>query len=129
MAFLECARISSPFFPESILRLSIYPARFLTPLSAGGDTGNIGDLLVCSLEQLLWRLGCSNMKMPSKYENPEMWINPKSNMGRDAHSSSYGEGQNTHNSRFLELADVVLSLNKPANKKANPAAASHHSQK
>jgi hypothetical protein len=57
-----------------------------------------------------------------------MWINPKSNMNGGSHSSSYGEGQNTHNSRYLELADVVLSLYKPANKKANAATTSQDSK-
>ncbi|HEY5030064.1 MAG TPA: hypothetical protein VIK39_16780 [Candidatus Angelobacter sp.] len=61
--------------------------------------------------------------MSTKSENPAMWINPKSNLNGGNHSSSYGEGQNTHNSRYLELADVVLSLYKPANKRANAAAA------
>lgn len=51
-----------------------------------------------------------------------MWINPKSNLTGGEHSSEYGEGHSTHNSRFLELADVVLSKDKPDNKKANPAA-------
>jgi len=66
--------------------------------------------------------------MALKPENPGMWINPKSNLSGGAHSSRYGEGQNTHNSRFLELADVVLSLNKPSDKKAN-AAAGQNSEK
>jgi hypothetical protein len=67
--------------------------------------------------------------MAPKPEKPGMWINPKSNLNVGAHSSRYGEGQNTHNSRFLELADVVLSPNKPANKKADPDATNHHFQK
>ena len=58
-----------------------------------------------------------------------MWINPKSNLSGGAHSSRYGEGQNTHNSRYLELADVVLSLNKPPDKKATAAAAGQNSEK
>jgi hypothetical protein len=66
--------------------------------------------------------------MPPKSENPGMWINPKSNLNGGNHSSSYGEGQNTHNSRFLELADVVLSLNKPPDKKARAVAAGHNSK-
>lgn len=55
-----------------------------------------------------------------------MWINPKSNMNSGRHSSWYGEGQSTHNSRFLELADVLLSLNDP--KKAKAATADHSSE-
>jgi hypothetical protein len=60
--------------------------------------------------------------MAPKTENPGMWINPKSNLNGATHSSRYGEGQNTHNSRFLELADVVLSLNKPSDKRAMASA-------
>jgi hypothetical protein len=56
--------------------------------------------------------------MAAKSENPGMWINPKSNMHGGNHRTAYGEGQSTHNSRFLELADVVLSLNQPATKGA-----------
>ena len=61
---------------------------------------------------------CSNQVMATKPENPGMWINPKSNLTGGGHSSDYGEGYSTHNSRFLELADVVLSKDKPANTKA-----------
>jgi len=61
--------------------------------------------------------------MDTKPENPGMWINPKSNLNGGGHSSEYGEGQSTHNSRFLELADVVLSKDKPAIGKAKAAAA------
>jgi len=70
---------------------------------------------------------CSNQTMDTKPENPGMWINPKSNFTGGGHSSEYGEGQNTHNSRFLELADVVLSKDKPA--KAKAAAAGQDSKK
>jgi len=59
--------------------------------------------------------------MSPKSENYPMWINPKSNL--KGGNRSYGEGQSTHNSRFLELADVVLSLDKSAPKKAKAAAA------
>lgn len=52
-----------------------------------------------------------------------MWINPKSNMHNSSHRASYGEGQNSHNSRFLELADVALSPKYPKQKKAIAAAA------
>jgi len=58
-------------------------------------------------------LACSNQVMDTKPENPGMWINPKSNLTGGGHSSDYGEGHSTHNSRFLELADVVLSKDKP----------------
>jgi len=61
--------------------------------------------------------------MEDKPENPEMWINPKSNFTGGDHSSEYGEGQSTHNSRFLELADVVLSKDKPVKAKAKTNAA------
>ena len=61
--------------------------------------------------------------MESKRENPGMWINPKSNFTGGDHSSEYGEGQSTHNSRFLELADVVLSKDKPARAKTKAKAA------
>jgi len=61
--------------------------------------------------------------MESKRENPGMWINPKSNFTGGDHSSEYGEGQSTHNSRFLELADVVLSKDKQAKAKTKAKAA------
>ncbi len=77
---------------------------------------------VCSFIQLLSMLACSNQVMDTKPENPGMWINPKSNLTGGGHSSEYGEGQSTHNSRFLELADVVLSKDKPG-KKAKAAVA------
>ncbi|MGZ7082916.1 MAG: hypothetical protein ACXVIO_06950 [Candidatus Angelobacter sp.] len=86
-------------------------------------------LLVCCLEHLLWIMGVLIGKMPIKSENPGMWINPKSNLNGGRHSSTYGEGQNTHNSRFLELADVVLSLNEPAKRKVKAAAAGRNSEK
>jgi hypothetical protein len=73
-------------------------------------------------------LVCSNQAMATKPENPGMWINPKSNLTGGGHSSEYGEGQNTHNTRFLELADVVLSKDKPA-QKAKAAATDQGSQK
>jgi hypothetical protein len=60
--------------------------------------------------------------MDTKRESPGMWINPKSNLTGGGHSSEYGEGQSTHNSRFLELADIVLSKDKP-DKKAKAAVA------
>ena len=47
-----------------------------------------------------------------------MWINPKSNLGGGTYSNAFGEGQNSHNSRFLELADVAMAVKKPAKKKA-----------
>jgi hypothetical protein len=52
-----------------------------------------------------------------------MWINPKSNFSCGDHLSEYGEGQSTHNSRFLELADVVLSKDQPAKVKPKSKAA------
>lgn len=67
--------------------------------------------------------------MALKPENSGMWINPKSNLTGGGHSSDYGEGQNTHNSRFLELADVVLSKDKSVNKQAKAAAAGQDSKK
>jgi hypothetical protein len=68
-------------------------------------------------------------EMDSKRENPGMWINPKSNFTGGDHSSEYGEGQSTHNSRFLELADVVLSKDKPAKPKAKAVAAGQDPQR
>jgi hypothetical protein len=58
-----------------------------------------------------------------------MWINPKSNFTGEAHSFEYGEGQSTHNSRFLELADVVLSKDKSAKPKAKAAVAGYDLKK
>jgi hypothetical protein len=52
-----------------------------------------------------------------------MWINPKSNFTGRNHSAEYGEGQSTHNSHVLELADVVLSKDKPAKARAKAKAA------
>ena len=76
---------------------------------------------------------CSNQAMAPKSENPGMWINPKSNLTGGGHSSEYGEGKNTHNTRFLELADVVLSKDKSAQdkstQKAKAAVAGQNSQK
>ncbi|HEY3770273.1 MAG TPA: hypothetical protein VGN44_16495 [Candidatus Angelobacter sp.] len=54
----------------------------------------------------------------AKTEDPGMWINPKSNMHNSSHRAAYGEGQNSHNSRYLELADVALSPKNPEQKKA-----------
>jgi hypothetical protein len=54
--------------------------------------------------------------MAPKSEDSGMWINPKFSLHGGKHRTSYGEGQNTHNTRFLELAEVVLSLN-PSTKK------------
>jgi hypothetical protein len=84
--------------------------------------------VMCRFEQLLSMLACSNQAMAIKRENPGMWINPKSNLSGGEHSLEYGEGQSTHNSRFLELADVVLSKDKPANK-AKAAIAGQGSKK
>ena len=61
--------------------------------------------------------------MAPKAENPDMWINPKSNLGGGTYSNAFGEGQSTHNSRFLELADVAMAVKKPAKKEALVAAA------
>ena len=83
---------------------------------------------MCLFEQLLSMLACSNQAMAIKPKNPGMWINPKSNLTGGGHASEYGEGQSSHNSRFLELADVVLSKDKPANK-AKAAATGQGSKK
>jgi hypothetical protein len=56
--------------------------------------------------------------MAVKPEDPGMWINPKSNMRGTSHRARYGEGQNSHNSRFLELADVALAPKKLMPQKA-----------
>jgi hypothetical protein len=53
-----------------------------------------------------------------KSENPGMWINPKSNLLGGNRRASYGEGQNSHNSRFLELADIALSPDNAEQQKA-----------
>ena len=50
--------------------------------------------------------------MAVKPEDPGMWINPKSNLRGSSQRAAYGEGQNSHNSRFLELADVALAPKK-----------------
>lgn len=84
---------------------------------------------VCSFIQLLSMAACSNHAVDTKPENPGMWINPKSNLNGGKHPSDYGEGQSTHNSRFLELADVVLSKDMPSNKQARAAAAGQDSKK
>ena len=54
-------------------------------------------------------------------ENPGMWINPISNLGGSHYRAPYGEGQNSHNSRFLELADIALSPKNPEQQKAMAA--------
>jgi hypothetical protein len=56
-------------------------------------------------------------------ENPDMWINPKYNLGGGTYSNAFGEGQSTHNSRFLELADVAMAVKKPVKKEVMMAAA------
>jgi hypothetical protein len=56
--------------------------------------------------------------MAVKPEDPGMWINPKSNLRGSSHRARYGEGQNSHNSRFLELADVALAPHKIIRQKA-----------
>jgi hypothetical protein len=56
-----------------------------------------------------------------KSENPGMWINPKSNLLGSNRRASYGEGQNSHNSRFLELADIALSPDNAEQRKATAA--------
>jgi hypothetical protein len=53
-----------------------------------------------------------------KSENPGMWINRKSNLLGGNRRASYGEGQNSHNSRFLELADIALTPKNPEKQKA-----------
>jgi len=53
-------------------------------------------------------------------EIPGMWINPKSNFKGKSHPSSYGEGQNSHNSRFLELADVLFRPQKAVSTNGAP---------
>jgi hypothetical protein len=61
--------------------------------------------------------------MAVKPEDPGMWINPKSNMHGNSHRARYGEGQNSHNSRYLELADVALAPKKLTPQKAIAKAA------
>jgi hypothetical protein len=62
--------------------------------------------------------------MASKPDIYSMWINPRSNLhGGSGHPASYGEGQSTHNSRFLKLAEILMSLNAPERMKARAAAA------
>jgi hypothetical protein len=85
---------------------------------------------LCALLYSYSGCGCVLIReMDSKRESPGMWINPKSNLAGGAHSSKYGEGKSTHNSRFLELADVVLSKDKPAKPKAKAAAAGQTPQR
>jgi len=54
-------------------------------------------------------------------ENRGVWINPKSNMHGGNRRTAYGEGQNSHNSRFLELADIALSSKNPEQQEATEA--------
>ncbi|HEY2390883.1 MAG TPA: hypothetical protein VGK22_06890 [Candidatus Angelobacter sp.] len=61
--------------------------------------------------------------MAVKPEDPGMWINPKSNMHGASRQARYGEGQNSHNSRYLELADVALAPKKLKQPKAAAKAA------
>jgi hypothetical protein len=77
---------------------------------------------LCALLYSYSGCGCVLIReMDNKRESPGMWINPKSNLVGGVHSSKYGESKSTHNSRFLELADVVLSKDKPAKPKAKAA--------
>ena len=54
-------------------------------------------------------------------ENPGVWINLKSNMHGGTRRTSYGESQNSHNSRFLELADIALSPENSEHQEATEA--------
>jgi hypothetical protein len=61
--------------------------------------------------------------MAVKSQDPGMWINPKSNLRGSSYRARYGEGQNSHNSRFLELADVALAPKNLNQQKALDSAA------
>lgn len=56
--------------------------------------------------------------MAAKAHNSGMWIRLTASPHRDGHHAGYGEGQSTRNSRFLELADVILSGPPAAKEKA-----------
>jgi hypothetical protein len=61
-----------------------------------------------SFEQSLRMRKCFNSTMEDNSDDSGMWINPISNFGgKSRPPASYGESQNTRNSRFLELAEVV----------------------
>jgi len=64
---------------------------------------------VFTFEQRLWTPVCFNNHMAAKAHNSGMWIRLTASPRRDGHHEGYGEGQSTRNSRFLELADVILS--------------------
>jgi hypothetical protein len=62
--------------------------------------------------------GWFNSHVAAKADNSGMWIRLTASPHRDGHHAGYGEGQSTRNSRFLELADVILSGPPAAKKKA-----------
>jgi hypothetical protein len=63
-------------------------------------------------------LVCFNNRMASKAHNSGMWISLTAGTHRNGHHAGYGEAQSTRNSRFLELADVILSRPAPVKEKA-----------
>lgn len=61
---------------------------------------------------------CFNSHMAVKAHNSGMWIRLTAGPHRNGLHAGYGEGQSTRNSRFLELADVILSRPAPVKEKA-----------
>lgn len=65
----------------------------------------------------------SILYMADRAEIPGMWVRLTPVPQRGGHHSGFGEAQSTRNSRFLELADVMLSASAPPERKAVVAAA------
>jgi hypothetical protein len=78
---------------------------------------------VFNFEQKLGLRKCFNSCMASKAENPGMWVRLTPIRHGGGHHEGYGEAQSTRNSRFLQLADVILSNPTPVIGKARAVAA------
>jgi hypothetical protein len=60
--------------------------------------------------------------MAARAEIPGMWVRPTPIPHGGGHRLGYGEAHSTRNSRFLELADVILSASAPAEQRVAAAA-------
>jgi hypothetical protein len=76
---------------------------------------------VFNLEQKLWLRKCFNNCMAARAENPGVWVRLTPIPHGGGHHEGYGEAHSTRNSRFLELADVILSHDVPVKKKPAPS--------
>jgi hypothetical protein len=70
-------------------------------------------------------------KKHKKDREPEMWINPKSNLKGAQGDRAWEDrpGGVPHSSRYLELADICFGVKKPAPKKKTPHSGGTHMHK